>query len=316
MTALDDYWTALVDNDRRRALTAVRGSGLTPQQQLDVVCRAQARVGDAWQRGEWTIAQEHAATAIAEDVVAAVALDADVPPSRGSVVVACTDGEWHALPARVLAESLRLDGWQVRFLGASVPADQMSALVDELGPDAIAVSCSLASSLWTVRELVEVGRGSGVPVLVGGAGVGAEGRWALRLGATRWAPDPGAAAALLASDAWPRFVDAAPPLDLPDDDAQQLRRQGASLADAAVGTGSPAYPLGRERDDLRLVLRFLSAALLVDDPSLLEEFLGWLRDTLAHQQLPVRQLSAAMDRLSLPPRARRVLADARSTAGL
>src|SRR3712207_7094162 len=41
---------------------------------------------------------------------------------RGHVVVACLDGEWHALAARIVAEVLRVHGWRVTFLGASVPA--------------------------------------------------------------------------------------------------------------------------------------------------------------------------------------------------
>ena len=89
---------------------------------LDLVAPAQAEVGERWARNEWSVAQEHAATHISEQVVAAVAAHANPRPTGGRVVVACMDGEWHALPPRLVAEVLRLRGWQVTFLGASVPA--------------------------------------------------------------------------------------------------------------------------------------------------------------------------------------------------
>jgi methanogenic corrinoid protein MtbC1 len=48
-------------------------------------------------------------------------------------VVTCAEGEWHSLPARMVAEVLRLHGWQVTFLGASTPADHLRRLLTEVG---------------------------------------------------------------------------------------------------------------------------------------------------------------------------------------
>ena len=68
-------------------------------------------------------------------------------PTRGRVVVACMDGEWHALPARLVAEVLRFDGWDVTFLGASVPAAAPGLLPAPHDPRAVALACALPMRL-------------------------------------------------------------------------------------------------------------------------------------------------------------------------
>ncbi|GAB3808452.1 anti-sigma factor antagonist [Micromonospora zhanjiangensis] len=70
---------------------------------LGLIVPAQEQVGRWWQSNEWSVAQEHAATHISERVVAAVSSYAGPRPNRGRVVVACMDGEWHALPPRTAA---------------------------------------------------------------------------------------------------------------------------------------------------------------------------------------------------------------------
>ncbi|WP_233605807.1 B12-binding domain-containing protein [Micromonospora sp. Llam0] len=68
---------------------------------LDLIAPAQVQVGRWWQRNEWSVAQEHAATHVSELMVAAVTTWAAPRPHRGRVIVACLDGEWHALPMRL-----------------------------------------------------------------------------------------------------------------------------------------------------------------------------------------------------------------------
>src|SRR4029453_6545228 len=85
-----------------------------------------------------------AATAISERALAAVSARTSVRPTRGRVTVACVDGEWPALPVRILGEMLRLDGWRVDFLGANVPGPHLVTHLHQTGPDAVALSCMLA----------------------------------------------------------------------------------------------------------------------------------------------------------------------------
>jgi hypothetical protein len=71
------------------------------------VVAAQLRVGELGAGHQWTVAREHAATAVAETVVRRLADDLPEPADGPSYVVACVEREWHALPALVVSTILR-----------------------------------------------------------------------------------------------------------------------------------------------------------------------------------------------------------------
>ncbi|MBA9006579.1 cobalamin-dependent protein [Thermomonospora cellulosilytica] len=293
----------------------------------DLVAPAQRRVGEHWAEASWNVAREHAATHICDRVVTALGLRAAAAgPPRGRVVLACVDGEWHALAARIVAETLRAEGWQVTFLGASTPADHLARFVSEKGPDAVALSCVLAASLPGARWMIEAVRHTGVPVLAGGPGFGPDGRWARLLGADAWAADAAGAAARLAHD-WPAFTDPAPALDhLPDQEHRLLADRRYDLVEQAMhaftakvpdAAGYSAWQLEKTREDFGYILDFLVAALLVDDVSLLEDFTGWLTRIMAPRGVPAPVIGVGydilLDVLAGRPRAVRMLAAARAS---
>ncbi|MGZ6792652.1 MAG: cobalamin-dependent protein [Mycobacteriales bacterium] len=318
------YQTALARGDRRGAVVRVvlaLDEGRGTEDLLHDVSVAQQRVGERWQCGEWSIAQEHAATAINEDIVSLLGVRTEVETTGGLAVVACPPGEWHYLPAKVLAEGLRLAGWRCHYLGASLPADQMGLLVEDLGPDFVALSCSVPSTLPGLRDMIEAVRESGTPVLAGGRGTGPQGRWALRLGATAWAPDFASAVVRLRRPDWPKFVAPVPKLRQPDQESQALLAAVEALAEQAMLRLTRRFPamesytprqLRATQEDLRHIVRFLAAALLVDDPLLFEDFLAWLTEVLAVRGVPKEALQLGLQCLDVPgPRGSRVLREAR-----
>ncbi|MBU3867055.1 cobalamin-dependent protein [Streptomyces sp. 4503] len=178
---------------------------------LGLVAPAQVRVGERWESGEWTVAQEHAATHVSRLAVDAIAsaartggtarTPAGADPLR-HVLVACSDGEWHVLPSHILTEVLRLRGFEVRSLGGSVSPHELLSDVHQNGPDVVALSCTLSWNLPLAHRQIETCRCAGVPVMTGGPGFGPEGTWAYALGADLYAADArGAAEALL--HRWP-----------------------------------------------------------------------------------------------------------------
>ena len=285
---------------------------------LDVVAAAQREVGERWAAGEWTVVQEHVATHISERVVAAVARDAPVPPPTGSdtVAVACLDGEWHGLPARLLAEVLARHGWRVEFLGASVPAAQLATHVHRAGPDIVAISSSLASRLPAARRMVEACRATGTPVLAGGPAFGEDGRWARAVGADGWAPDARAAAAMLAADPeGPWFTEEpsdATPVDRTAREEQAVlharRAELVRLAAAAVRRDDDIPD--ELADDLGHLIDFLAAAVFVDDPSLFDGFVRWVGSVAIPTGLRLDEVGPVLDALAA------ALADSPRTAAL
>ncbi|MEU6298156.1 cobalamin-dependent protein [Streptomyces erythrochromogenes] len=279
---------------------------------LDVIAAVQGRVGREWAANRITVAQEHAATAINDRAVAAVALhpSARTEPTRGRVTVACVDGEWHALPARLLAEVLRIRGWRVDYLGAQVPAPHLVAHLHRTGPDAVALSGSLATRLPAAHATITACQAVGTPVIVGGAAFGPEGRYARLLGADAWAPDARAAADDLARGPLPRprpghqAVDDLPHLD--DQEYTLVARSRPRLVRAVFHRLENAYPAmrayseaQRERtaEDLSHIVEFLAAALYTGDEDLFGGFLLWTAGVLDARGVPAASLLPALELL-------------------
>ncbi|MBP2333949.1 methanogenic corrinoid protein MtbC1 [Saccharothrix coeruleofusca] len=310
MTDREELMAALAAADERAAVAvALRllDRGVPAETVLlDLVAEAQAEVGRRWQVNEWSVAREHAATAINERVIAAVGSRVDVPPTKGHVVVSCLDGEWHAVPPRIVAEVLRGRGWRVTFLGASVPTAHLVSYLHEHGPDAVALSCTLSRSLPRADQVVAACRATGTPVLVGGRGFGADGRWAKQLGVDSWAPTAPAAAELLEHPEWRRTAQPAPPRRA-DPEYAALRIRRAELIGAAVDALYERFPPMRGYDERRLdatledvghIVDFLSASVYVDDVELFGEFMAWTAEVLAARGVPVASTEVAMSAMS------------------
>ncbi|MGE2836218.1 cobalamin B12-binding domain-containing protein [Mycobacterium sp. SMC-4] len=329
-------WAAAIDGDEFTAVDVVFGAleQGTPAEDvlLDVIARVQQRVGTEWAANRITVAQEHAATAINDRVIAALAHHPSVrrPASVGRVTVACVDGEWHAMPARLLAETLRLHGWQVDFLGAQVPTPHLVAHINQHGPGVVALSCSIATRLPTAHAAITACQSAGVPVLVGGAAFGADGRLAKLLGADAWAPDARSAAARLAQGFEPLSVTRAHHVvdDLPhlaDQEYTLVRDSSTRLVQAtmvALGERLPDMAgytdLQRQHTsaDIAHIVDFLATALYTDDDDLFAQFIGWTADILEARGVPaatlVPTLDSLADQLTEFPRARRLLHNARA----
>lgn len=286
------YTAALADRDAGAATDVVTGllaAGVAPVQILtDLVAVAQREVGGRWQRGEWSVAEEHAATAIAMAATKEVRAHVEqIPVTRGNVVVVCAEREWHELPAMIIDCALRVAGWRTSLLGASTSPLRLNQYLQDLGPVAVAVSCSVLGALPASRRLIEAGTASGVPVLVGGPAFGPDPRRARALGATAWAPD--AHAAVLAMDTLPAVVRTAPPLpaDVADEVAA-LELNHRSLVDqvgarwSVTAVDGPVPDLRAFGGDaLRQLLHAVAAALLTGDCRPLPETVRWIADLLS-----------------------------------
>ncbi|MFE6165788.1 B12-binding domain-containing protein [Streptomyces sp. NPDC056486] len=341
-----ELWEAVSAADEYAATDVVLHAlddGVAPESVLlDVIASVQGKVGEEWAANRLTVAQEHAATAINERAVAALSVHpaARTTPDRGRVTVACVDGEWHALPARLLAEVFKLRGWHVDYLGAQVPAPHLIAHLHRTDTDVVALSSSIAARLPTAHAAITACQAVGVPVLAGGAAFGPDGRYARLLGADAWAPDARAAADRLARTPLPRpQPDHQPIDDLPHLDDQEytmvshsrttlVRTVFTALEDAfpAMRTYSEAQ---RERtaEDLSHIVEFLATALYLGDEDLFTRFITWTAQILTARGVPARSLPPALSILTRElkdfPRATRTLQhgidaltpDRRTTAG-
>lgn len=307
-SAHEAFFDALTAADEFRAIDLALGlidTG-TPVEEvlLDLVVPAQQRVGQLWQSGAWSVAREHAVSCISERVVAAVARRGKQADSRGHVVLSCLDGEWHALPARIVGEVLRQHGWRVTFLGASVPPAHLVSYLHEQGPDAVALSCTISAHLPVAHRTVAAAQRTGTPVLVGGPGFGPDGRWAHALGVDGYAATPADAVAMLDTARW---AEATPPVgDIGGAEYAGLRHRRAALIHNAFRrlgsrsplTGTPSAALdGEPTDDVAQLVDALAAALYLHDSDVFDDHLRWAAGLLADREISTAGLHTMLDAL-------------------
>ncbi|WP_173985549.1 B12-binding domain-containing protein [Streptomyces sp. P3] len=320
-------WTAVVARDEPaavRMVTEAADAGADEETLLlDVVAGVQHRVGEEWAADRISVAEEHAASAITDRVVAALAHRRPMPSGpheRGRITVACVDGEWHFLPARLLAEVLVRRGWRVDFLGARTSTAHLVAHVHRTNPDAVLLSASIPTHLPAAHKAVTAVQSVGVPVMVGGAAFGPDGRYARLIQADVWAPDARAAADRLARGVTAPRTDRRHRADglphLADQEYTLVKGSRTTLVRQCVGDLDERWPAmrsytaaQRERtaEDLAHIVDFLATALYVDDADLFTTFITWSAGILTARRVPAHSLRLGLgilaERLHDLPRA-------------
>jgi DNA-binding transcriptional MerR regulator/methanogenic corrinoid protein MtbC1 len=160
----------------------------------DVVLPVLRAVGDGWEDGTVSIAQEHFAAELVGTRLRGLAGGWSRGPGP-QAVLACPAGERHDLGLLCCGLALRERGWRVTYLGADTPAGALRDAVQATGPAAVVLGVLRAELLApVVADLAEIA-GAGVIVAIGGAG--AQEGLVRAAGARRLAGDPVAAAAAL-----------------------------------------------------------------------------------------------------------------------
>lgn len=122
---------------------------------LDVIRPAQRQIGQLWQDNAISIADEHVATAISQLALAQLYPYATRHANtERRILVACVDGELHDMGARLAADMLDLEGHDVIFLGASVPAESLVARARADRPDMIVLTITMTFHIAALRETV------------------------------------------------------------------------------------------------------------------------------------------------------------------
>ncbi|MEO6144802.1 MAG: cobalamin B12-binding domain-containing protein [Dermatophilaceae bacterium] len=255
----------------------------------EVLAPAQVRVGELWQQGDWSVADEHAATAVTEAAV--MALGQASRPRVGSqprhIVLACPEGEWHTLPGRMAAVVATTASTRVTTLGPSLPADQLARRLSAGDVDLLALSCTMPTDLIGAARCISVAHEHDIPVMVGGRAFGNSPLRAHALGADGWSNDP---AALLGPMPARTGVAVEPPmevllLDAVDAAVVALAYDRMVAAFPRLATMTPEQQ-ARTHEDFGWMARYAAAAVLTGDPLIVEELLLWLCSLLAGRVPP------------------------------
>jgi MerR family transcriptional regulator, light-induced transcriptional regulator len=129
------------------------------------------RIGEEWHEGRMKPAQEHLATGVMRNVLAALTTELSPQTGAPKLLVATPPNERHEIGALLVASTAAGAGWRVTYLGPDLPASEIADAAAECGSRAVAVSVVFPQDEDEVLEdLVELRRllPSYVDLLAGG----------------------------------------------------------------------------------------------------------------------------------------------------
>lgn len=133
-----------------------------------IISEGLARIGQRWWQGDATPQQEHFASRLAVRRLETL-LEATPPPTRrGRILAAAPPGEEHVLGLLTLTLLLRRSGWDVVYLGADVPLDQMSQTIEAIEPDFIILAAQQLHTAASLLAMARVAQQQEVPLGFGG----------------------------------------------------------------------------------------------------------------------------------------------------
>jgi MerR family transcriptional regulator, light-induced transcriptional regulator len=143
------YAAALLMGDEIAAEIAIREAmeaKLTAAEIDDaIIAPALWLVGDLWERGEISVADEHLATEISIRVLALQREAERLAVARGTyrVLLATPSGELHVVALRMIGNLLREAGYDVLMLGPDVPRADLAASAGRYEPHVLCMSTTM-----------------------------------------------------------------------------------------------------------------------------------------------------------------------------
>ena len=129
------------------------------------------KVGDMWHEGEIRVANEHLASSIIRSFMFNLLESYSLNDSAPVMVSATPRGQEHELGALIAGVVAASSGWKVIYLGSSLPAEEIGAVVSHLNAKVVALSIvypnddpHLKHELKKLHQLLP----TGVSIIVGG----------------------------------------------------------------------------------------------------------------------------------------------------
>jgi methanogenic corrinoid protein MtbC1 len=125
-----------LDEALQRAQVSLGDQGLLRR----VITPLARELGLLWKAGRITAAQEHFFTAMAKMFIWTLTRQYRPDKRAPTMVVATPAGQYHEIGARIVAAVASSNGWNVTYLGASLPAFEIAGAVQTCGATALALS--------------------------------------------------------------------------------------------------------------------------------------------------------------------------------
>ena len=162
----------------------------------DVIYPCLRALGEAWERAEIDVGQEHFASNLLQARLLRLVPGWD-QGAGPRAVLACAPGEQHSLGLTGLGVALRNRAWRVTYLGADTPIAVIARAVETLTPQLVVLSSTMAHNLPPLEDEL---RALAASVRLALAGAGIDPALAERIGAELLDMDPVTAAEHLAAE--------------------------------------------------------------------------------------------------------------------
>ena len=174
LAAIADLDLAAADRVVARALVTFEPLALLE----DVVAPILREVGRRWKEGIFSIAQEHAATAVLRNQLGGFMRQMPIDERAPVAVCATPEGELHEFGALFAAGLAVTRGWQAVYLGPSLPADEIAEVARKTHARAVLLSAVSLPSVQLARQVSQLRTllPSTVAIHLGGGGVDADAR--------------------------------------------------------------------------------------------------------------------------------------------
>ena len=153
-----DYRDAILSGNQPSAQALMINTmrdGNYGQAAVGMIQPALYEIGRLWQENRISVAQEHLATAVSQNVLARAYMQAEfAPPNGRHAVFACVPGNQHSLGPRMLSDIFETAGWEATYLGADVPIPDLIRLLDARRPQLLALSLCLPAQLAVTRDAI------------------------------------------------------------------------------------------------------------------------------------------------------------------
>ena len=133
------------------------------------------RIGERWISGELRPVHEHMTSSVIRSLTYILRNNNPCSANAPRMIVSTPIGQLHELGALLAAIMAELSGWQVTYLGANLPAEEIAAGVKYTNSCALTLSLSFATDDHVVaKELRRLKKlvGNNVAIIVGGRAAG------------------------------------------------------------------------------------------------------------------------------------------------
>ena len=169
----EKFFRALITGDKKK-VSAIFDQFITTHElgqfYRKIFIPTMTKIGDEWEAKKLSVAAEHIASNVAENLIKNIAEKTKTDGKKGKVLLTTPYGENHSIGCSVLESFLQNKGFIVFNLAPSTPSQDLVNFMKSAKPNSIVISITLKDNIKAGQRLVSKIRQKSkkIPIYVGG----------------------------------------------------------------------------------------------------------------------------------------------------